>query len=90
LLGRPEGKRRRWEDNITADIKEVEGVYLIHPARNRGKWPAVVNKIIDNLVPPIFGNLLYSWGPIRFSGSPMLRGVIYNDESCKSAEKQRM
>jgi hypothetical protein len=48
LVGKPEGKRRKWEDNIKTDIKEIGGVYLIHPAGNRDKWQSVVNKIIDN------------------------------------------
>ena len=90
MVGKPEGKRRRCKDNIKTNIKEVEGVYLIHPSRNRVKWQAVVNKIIDILVPHNVGNLMYSWGPIRFSGSPVLPGVSYDDESFKSVEKQRL
>jgi len=42
------------------------------------------------LVPNNVGNLLYSLGPILFSGSPVLRGVSYNDASFKSVEKQRL
>jgi hypothetical protein len=47
LVGGPEGKRplvsprRRWEDNIRTDLREIrrEGVDWIHVARDRDQWP---------------------------------------------------
>jgi hypothetical protein len=45
-LGRP---RRRWEDNIKMDLKEVgwEGVDWIHMAQDRDRWLAVVNAVMN-------------------------------------------
>ena len=42
-LGRP---RRRWEDNIEIDFKEVElgGTKWIGQARDRDRWRAVVEE----------------------------------------------
>jgi hypothetical protein len=56
-VGKPEGKRplgrprRRWEDNIKADFKEVglDGVDWIDQAQDRGQWWAVMNpKMLAN------------------------------------------
>jgi hypothetical protein len=49
--GKPEGKRpcgrtrRRWEDNIKMDYREIEweGVGWMHLAQDRDQWRAVVN-----------------------------------------------
>jgi hypothetical protein len=51
LVGRPEGKRqigrprRRWEDNIEIDVKEVgwRGMDWIDLAEDRERWLALVN-----------------------------------------------
>jgi hypothetical protein len=59
LVGRTEGKRslgrprHRWEDNIKMDLTEIgfEGVEWIHLAQDRDWWPAVVNTIINLLIP---------------------------------------
>jgi hypothetical protein len=59
LVGKPEGKgplgrpRRRWEDNIKADLQEVEceGMDWIEVAQDRQSLRAFVNAIINLRVP---------------------------------------
>ena len=59
LVGKPEGKRplerprRRWEDNIKMDLQEVEwvGMHLIDLAHDMGRWRALVNAVMNLLVP---------------------------------------
>jgi len=50
LLGRP---RRRWEDNIKMDLKEVgcEGMDWIQLAQDRDKWRALVYAVMNLRVP---------------------------------------
>jgi hypothetical protein len=49
-LGRP---RRRWEDNIKMDLKEVGcvGTDWIELAQDRDKWRALVNGVMNIRVP---------------------------------------
>ena len=49
-LGRP---RRRWEDNIKMDLQEVGcgGKEWIEMAQDRDKWQALVNVVMNFLVP---------------------------------------
>jgi hypothetical protein len=49
-LGRP---RRRWEDNIKADIQEVGcgGMDWIELAHDRERWRALVNAVMNLRVP---------------------------------------
>jgi hypothetical protein len=55
LVGRPEGKRslerprRRREDNIKMDLREIgiDGANWIRLARNRVQWRAFVNTIMS-------------------------------------------
>jgi hypothetical protein len=49
-LGRP---RRRQENNIEIDLREVEwgGVDWIYPAPDIDQWQALVNMVINHLVP---------------------------------------
>jgi len=49
-LGRP---RRRWEDNIKMDLQEVgcEGMDWIEVAQDRDSWWALVNTVMNILVP---------------------------------------
>jgi hypothetical protein len=49
-LGRP---RRRWEDNIRMDLREIrwEVVEWIHQAQDRDQWRALVNTLMILLVP---------------------------------------
>jgi hypothetical protein len=51
---RPLGRsRRRWEDNVKMDLKEVgcEGMDWIELAQDRGRWRALVNAVMDLQVP---------------------------------------
>jgi hypothetical protein len=45
-LGRP---RRRWEDNIKMDLREVgwEGMDWINLAQDRDRWRALVNAVMN-------------------------------------------
>jgi len=55
LVGRPEGKgqlgrsRRRWEDNIKIDLKQVgwRGINWIVKAQDRDRWWALVNAVMN-------------------------------------------
>jgi hypothetical protein len=55
LVGRSEGKRplrrhrRRWEDNIKLDLKEIgiDGANWIQLAQNRVQWWAFVNTVMN-------------------------------------------
>jgi hypothetical protein len=49
-LGRP---RRRWEDNIKMDLREVEwvGMDRIGLAQDMGRWQALVNAVMNLRVP---------------------------------------
>jgi hypothetical protein len=54
LVGKPEGRRplgrsrRRWEDNIKMDVKnvELEGMEWIDLAYDRERWRAFVNAVM--------------------------------------------
>ena len=50
LLGRP---RRRWEDNIKMDLKEIVfgGMDWIQLAQDRDRWRALVNTVMNLRVP---------------------------------------
>jgi hypothetical protein len=49
-LGRP---RRRWEDNTEMGLGEIrlKGVDWIHLVRDRDRWRAVVNTVMNLRVP---------------------------------------
>jgi hypothetical protein len=59
LVGRPEGKRpvirprRRWEDNIKMDIREIgiDEASWIQLAQVRVQWHACVNTVMNLRVP---------------------------------------
>jgi hypothetical protein len=59
LVGKPEGKRplgkprRKWEDNIRTNLREIGwgGMDWIDLARDRDQWRALVNTVINLLVP---------------------------------------
>ena len=58
LVGKPEGKRplgrprRRWEDNIKMDLREVgRGGDWMELAQDRDRWRARVNKVMNFRVP---------------------------------------
>jgi hypothetical protein len=55
LVGKPEGKRplgrprRRWEDGIRMDLREIElgGVDWILLSQDRDRWRAVVSAVMN-------------------------------------------
>jgi hypothetical protein len=59
LVGRSEGKRplgrprRRWEDNIKMDLREIgiDGQNWIHLAQDMVQWWAFVNTVMNLRVP---------------------------------------
>ena len=58
LVGKPEGKRplgrprRRWEDYIKIDLREVRGGGdWIELAQDRDRWRALVNTVMSLRVP---------------------------------------
>jgi hypothetical protein len=59
LVGRPEGKRplerprRRWEDNIKMNLREIgiDGANWIRLAQDRVRWRAFVNTVMNLRVP---------------------------------------
>jgi hypothetical protein len=57
LVGGPEGRRplgrprRRWEDNIKTDIREIGFGNWIHLTQDRDTWPALVNTVMNLWVP---------------------------------------
>jgi len=58
LVGKPEGKRplgkprRRWEDNIKTDLREVGGGgNWMELAQDRDMWRALVNTVMNLRVP---------------------------------------
>jgi hypothetical protein len=59
LVGKPEGWRplgrpwHKWEDNIKMDLREMGlgDVDWIHVAQDRDMWQALVNTVINLLVP---------------------------------------
>jgi hypothetical protein len=58
-VGKPEGRkplgrpRRRWEDNIKKDLREVGwgGMDSINLAQDRDRWRALVNAVMKLRVP---------------------------------------
>jgi hypothetical protein len=59
LVGMPEGKRplgrprHRWVDSIKKDLREIgwDGIDWIDLAEDRDQWTALVNTVINLLVP---------------------------------------
>jgi hypothetical protein len=59
LVGKPEGgrplerPRRKWEDNIKMDLREIVFGDLdwIHWAQDRDRWRALVNTVMNLRVP---------------------------------------
>ena len=65
LVGKPEGNRtlerprRRWEDNIKMDLKEVGGGCedSMELAQDRDRWRALVSTLVNLRVPKMRGFL---------------------------------
>jgi len=83
LEGRLEGRtvfgrrRRRWENNIKKYLQEVGwiGMDRIALARDTGRWPALVNAVMNFRVLQNAGNFLISRGTVSFSGRTLLHRV---------------
>ena len=70
LVGKSEGRRplgrprRRWEDNIKMDLQEMGGGGdWMELAQDGDWWRALVNKVMNFLVPKNAGNFLTSCRP---------------------------
>ena len=83
LVGKPEGRRplgiprRRWEDNIRMDLREVRCgcVDWIKLAQDRDRWRALVSAVMNHRVPYNVGNFLTSCRPVSFSRRTLLCGI---------------
>ena len=83
-MGKPEGRRplgrlrRRWEDNIKMDLREVGwgGMDWINVAQDRDRQRGVVNTARNLRVPQNAGNF-FSFGSSSFSGRTLLHGFSY-------------
>jgi hypothetical protein len=83
LVGKPEGRRplgrprRRWEDNIRMDLREVGYGYVdwMELAQDRDKWLSLVSAVMNLRVPYNAGNFLTSCRPVSFSRRTLLHGV---------------
>jgi hypothetical protein len=90
-VGKPEGKRpfgrprHRWEDNIKMDLQEVGcgGMDWIELARDRYRWWALVDAVMNLWVPLNAGNFLTSCKLVSYSRRTLLHGV----RSMKSKNK---
>jgi hypothetical protein len=53
LVGKPEGKRRRWVGNIKIDLREIgwNGMDWIALAQDVDQWGALVSTVMNLLVP---------------------------------------
>jgi hypothetical protein len=53
LVGKPEGKRSRWVDNIKMDLGEMgwDGRDWIELAQDRDQWRDLVNTVMNLQVP---------------------------------------
>jgi hypothetical protein len=83
LMETPEGKRplgrprRRWEDNIKMDVREIgwDAMDWIDLAQDRDKWRAPVNTVMKIRVPQNIGKFLSSCATGGFSRRSQLHGV---------------
>jgi len=82
-VGKPEGRRplgrprRRWEDNIRMDLREVGCgcVDWMELAQDRDRWRLLVSAVMNLRVPQNAGNFLTSCRPVSFSRRTLLHGV---------------
>jgi len=64
LVGKPEGKRplvrprRKWEDYIKMDLREVGGMDWIELAQDRDRLRTLVNAVVNLRLPHNAGNFL--------------------------------
>ena len=74
LLGRP---RRRWEDNIKIDLREVEGGFgdWMELAQDRDRWRELVSMARNLRVPKMRGISWLAAETVSFSRRTLLHGV---------------
>jgi hypothetical protein len=85
LVGKPEGwrplgrPRRRWVENIRMDLVDVGWVDVdwIGLARDRDRWRALVNSVLNLRVPQNAGKLWSVQRTKDLSSSAQLHGVSY-------------
>jgi hypothetical protein len=72
LVGRP---RRRWEDNVTMDLREIgwEVVDWINLAQDRDQWRTLANTVMKLRLPYKAENSLTSWVTVSLSRSVLHR-----------------
>jgi hypothetical protein len=83
LVGKPEGKRplgrprRRWVDNIKMSLREIGwgGVDCLDLAQDRDPWRALVNTVMNLLVPQNIGKFFSSCATGGFSRRSQLHEV---------------
>ena len=72
FVGKPEGQRvlgrhiHIWEDNIKIDLKAV-GMDRIDLAQDRDRWRALVNVVVNLLIPQNVDIFLTNWGAVSLS-----------------------
>jgi hypothetical protein len=83
LVGKSKGKRplgrsrRRWEDNIKMDLRDVKGWGMdwIELAQDRDWWRVLVNAVMNLRVLYNAGNCLTGCKPVSCSRRNVLYGV---------------
>jgi hypothetical protein len=83
LVGKAEGRRplgrprRRWEDNIRIDLRDVGCgcVDWMELSQNKDRWHALVSEVMNLRVPYNAGNCLTSCRTVSFSRRTLLHGV---------------
>ena len=83
-MGQPKGRkplerpRRRWKDTIKIYLQEVVWGILqwVVLAKDRDRWRALVNAVMNLRVPSNVGNFLTEEA-LSFSGKTLLLGVSY-------------
>jgi hypothetical protein len=83
LVGKPEGKRplgrprHRWENNIKMDLREIGwgGMDWIDLTPDRNQWRALVNMVMNLLVPQNVEKFLSGCTTGGFSRRARLHGV---------------
>jgi hypothetical protein len=77
LVGKPEGKKTRWVDNIRMDLGEMRwgDVDWIDLDQDRNRWRDLVNSVLNLRVPRNAGKLLTGLTTGGLSSSAQLHGV---------------
>jgi hypothetical protein len=82
-VGKPEEKRpvgrprRRWEDNIWMDLREIgwKDVGWTHLTQDKYQWRVLVNTVMNLRIPLQAGNFLTSWVTSNLSRRTLLHGL---------------